>query len=166
MLIIMCAYILLYICIYTCVYICLINSIVRRIWFFANPWTAACQASLSISSFQGLLKLVSIELVMPFNHLMLCLSLILLPSMFPSIRVISKESLFSSGGQSIIRVSVSAWMNSQDWFPLGWTGWISMLFKGLSRVFSNTTVQKHQFFGAQFSSQSNSHTHTWPLEKP
>ena len=56
-------------------------------------------------------------------------------------------------------------MNNQDWSPLGWTGWISLQFKGLSRVFSSTTVQKHQFFGAQLSSQSNSHIHTWPLEK-
>ena len=57
-------------------------------------------------------------------------------------------------------------MNTQDWFPLGWTGWISLQSKGLSRVFSNIKVQKHQFFGAQLSSQSNSHIHTWPLEKP
>ena len=77
-------------------------------------------------------------------------------------------SQFSSGGQSI-GVSASTLvlpMNVQDWFPLGWTGLISLQPKGLSRVFSNTTVQKHQFFGAQPSSQSNSHIHTWPLEKP
>ena len=75
---------------------------------------------------------------------------------------------FASGGQ-MIGVSASASvlpMNIQDWFPLGWTGWISVQSKGLSRVFSNTTVQKHQFFGAQPSSQSNSHIHTWPQEKP
>ena len=73
-----------------------------------------------------------------------------------------------SGGQSI-GVSASASvspMNTQDWSPLGWTGWISLQPKGLSRVFSNTTVQKHQFFGVHLSSQSNSHIHTWPLEKP
>ena len=78
------------------------------------------------------------------------------------------SQLFASGGQSI-GVSGSASvlpMNIQDWFPLGWTGWISLQSKGLSRVFSNTTVQKHQFFGAQPSSQSNSHIHLWPLEKP
>ena len=72
------------------------------------------------------------------------------------------------GGQSI-GVSASAsvlLMNMQDWFPLGWTGWISLRSKGLSGVFSNTTVQKHQFFSAQLSSQSNSHIHTWPQEKP
>ena len=78
------------------------------------------------------------------------------------------SQLFTSGGQSI-GVSASASvlpMNTQDWSPLGWTCWISLQSKGLSRVFSNTTVQKHQFFGAQLSSQSNSHIHTWPLEKP
>ena len=78
------------------------------------------------------------------------------------------SQLFASGGQSI-GVSVLASvlpMNTQDWSPLGWTGWISLQPKGLSRVFSNTTVRNHQFFGAQLSSQSNSHIHTWPLEKP
>ena len=78
------------------------------------------------------------------------------------------SQLFTWGGQSI---GVSALasvlpMNTQDWSPLGWTGWISLQSKGLSRVFSNTIVQKHQFFGTQLSSQSNSHIHTWPLEKP
>ena len=75
---------------------------------------------------------------------------------------------FKSGGQSIgVSASTSLLpMNTQDWSPLGWTGWISLQSKGLSRVFSNTTVQKHHFFGAQLSSQSNSHIHTWPLEKP
>ena len=78
------------------------------------------------------------------------------------------SQLFASGGQST-GVSESASvlpMNTQDWSPLGWTIWTSFQSKGLSRVFSNTTVQKHQFFGAQLSSQSNSHIHTWPLEKP
>ena len=76
--------------------------------------------------------------------------------------------LFTSGGQSI-GVSASAsvlTLNIQDWFPFGWTGWISLQSKGLLRVFSNTTVQKHQFFGAQLSSQSISHIHAWLLEKP
>ena len=78
------------------------------------------------------------------------------------------SQFFAWGGQ-IIGVSASASvlpMNTQDWSPLGWTGWISLQSKGLSRVFSNTTVQKHQFFGAQLSSQFNSHIHTRPLEKP
>ena len=78
------------------------------------------------------------------------------------------SQLFTSGGQSIgVSASTSVFtMNTQDWYPLGWTGWISFQSKGLSGVFSNTTVQKHQFFGTQLSSQSNSHIHTWPQEKP
>ena len=78
------------------------------------------------------------------------------------------SQLFVWAGQNIgLSASASILpMNIQDWSPLGWTGWISLQFKGLSRVFSNTTVQKHQFFSAQLSSQSNSHIHTWPLEKP
>ena len=87
---------------------------------------------------------------------------------FPASGSFPMSQLFTSGGQNI-GVSASASvlpMNTQDWSPLGWTDWISLQSKGLSRVFSNTTVQKHQFFGAQLSSQSNSHIHTWLLEKP
>ena len=87
---------------------------------------------------------------------------------FPASGSFQMSQFFASDCQSM-GVSASASvlpMNIQDWFPLGWTSWISLQFKGLSRVFSNTTVQKHQFFGAQLSSQSNSHIHTWPLEKP
>ena len=87
------------------------------------------------------------------NHLILCRPLLLPPSIFPSIRIFSNESVLVSGGQSI-GVSASASvlsMNVQDWFLLGWTGWISLPSKELSRVFSNTTVQKHQFFGTQLS---------------
>ena len=87
---------------------------------------------------------------------------------FPASGSFPMIQFFASGGQSI-GVSASASvipMNIQDWFPLGLTGWISLQSKGLSRVFSNTTVQMHQFFSAQLSSQSNSHIHTWPLEKP
>ena len=90
------------------------------------------------------------------------------PQSFPASGSFQMSHLFTSGGQST-GVSASASvlpMNTQDWSPSGWTGWISLQSKGLSRVFSNTTVQKHQFFGAQLSSQSNSHIHTWPLEKP
>ena len=88
------------------------------------------------------------------------------PQSFPASRSFQMSQLFASGGQSTgISASTSVLpMNTQDWLPLGWTGWISLRSKGLSRVFSNTTVQKHQFFGAQLSSQSNSHIHTWPLE--
>jgi len=90
------------------------------------------------------------------------------PQSLPASRSFPMRQLFSWGGQRI-GVSASASvppMSTQDGSPLGWTGWISLQSKGLSRVFSNTTVQKHQFFGAQISSQSNSHIHTWPQEKP
>ena len=95
----------------------------------------------------------------------LCL---LLPPIPPSIRIFPMSQLFTWGGQSI-GVSASTWvlpMNTQDLSPLGWTGWISLQSKGLLRVFSNTTVQKHQFFSTQLSSLSNSHIHTWLLVKP
>ena len=90
------------------------------------------------------------------------------PQSLPASASFQMSQPFASGGQSIgVSASASALpMNTQDWSPLGWTGWISLQSKGLSRVFSNTTVQKHQFFGAQISSQTNSHIHTWPLKKP
>ena len=118
----------------------------------ATPWTAARKASLSITNSWSLLKLMSIESVMPPNHLILC-RLLLPPSIFPSIRVFSNESVLRISGQSI-GVSASASvlpMNIHDLSLLGWTGWISSQCKGLSRVFSNTTVQKHQFFSTQLS---------------
>ena len=90
------------------------------------------------------------------------------PQFLPASESFPISQLFTWGSQSI-GVSASASvlpMNTQDWSPLEWTGWISLQSKGFSSVFSNTTVQKHQFFGAQPSSQSNSHIHTWPLEKP
>ena len=124
---------------------------------FLTPWTAARQASLSITNSRSPPKPMSIESVMPSNHLILHCSL-LLSSIFPSIRVFQMSQFFTSGGQGI-GVSASASvlsMNIQDWFPLGWTGWISLQSKGLSRVFSNTTVKKHQFFIAQLSLWSNS----------
>ena len=90
------------------------------------------------------------------------------PQTFPALGSFPMSQLFPSGGQSIgVSASKSVLpMNTQDWSPLGWTGWISLQAKGLSRVFSNTTAQKHQFFGAQLSSQSNSDIHTWPQENP
>ena len=114
-------------------------------------------------NFQSLLKLMSIESAMPSNHLILCRPLLLLPSSFPSIRVFSKEWAHASSGQSI-GASVSASvlpMNIQGWFPLGFTGLISLLSKGLSRVSSSTTVQRHQFFSAQPFLLSSSHICTW-----
>ena len=124
---------------------------------FATPWTAAHQASLSITNSWSLLKLMSIKLMMPSNHLILCHPLLLLPSIFPSIRVFSSESGFYI-------------MWPKDWsfsFSVNPSNEYSVLIsKGLSRVFSNTTVQKHQFNAAQFSIWSNSHIQTWLLEKP
>ena len=123
------------------------------IQLFVTPWTAAHQASLPITNYQTWLKLMSIESVMPSNSLILCRPLLLLPSILPSFRVFSIESVLHIRWQSI-GVSASASvlpMFIQDWFRLGWTGWISLQSKGLSRVFSHTTVQKHQFFGAQLS---------------
>ena len=115
---------------------------------FVNPWIAAHQASLSINNSWSLLKLMSIELAMPSSHLILCHPLLLLPSLFPSIRVFSISQFFPWGGQSIGVSALASVLprNTQDWSPLEWTGWISLQSKGLSRVFSNTTGQKHQFF--------------------
>ena len=136
-----------------------------HVWLFATPWTAACQAPLSITNSQSLHSCplsrwcpptISSSAIPFSSHLQS------FPGSFPM------SQFFASGGQ---RIGISALtpvlpMNIQDWSPLGWTGWISLQFKGLSRVFSNTTVQKHQFISAQLSLQSNSHIHTWLLEKP
>ena len=90
------------------------------------------------------------------------------PQSFPTSEAFQMSQLFTSDGQNIgVSASISVLpMNTQDWSPLGWTGWISLQSKGLSKVFSNTTVQKHQFFSIQLSLWSNSHIHTWQLEKP
>ena len=135
---------------------------------FATSWIAAHQASLYIPNSWSLLKLMSIEWwcrpaisssVVPFSS---C------PQSLTALRPFPMSQLLAWGGQSI-GVSASASVlpiNIQDWFSLGLTGLISLQSKGLSRVFSNTTVQKRQFFSAQLSLWSNSHIHTWLLEKP
>ena len=120
-----------------------------------TPWTAACHASLSFTISWSLLKLMSFESMMPSNHLILCHSLLLLPSIFPSIRVFPVSQLLASGGQSIgasTSASVLA-LYIQGWLPLGLTGLISMQSKGLSRVFSSTIVhfQHSLFFSVDFS---------------
>ena len=120
-----------------------------HVWLFVTPWTTARQASLSITNSQSPPKPMSIESVMPSNHLIFC-HCFLLPSIFPSIRVFSNESALHIRWQSI-GVSASASVLQMN-TPLGWTGWISLQSKGLSRVFSNTAVQKHQFFSFQLQS--------------
>ena len=120
---------------------------------FATTWTAACQASLSITHSWTLLKLMSIESVMPSNHLIFCRPLLLPPTIIPASGSFPMSQFFASGGQSI-GVSASALilpMDIQGWWHLGLTNWISLQSKGLSSVFSNNTVQKHQFFSAQLS---------------
>ena len=117
-----------------------------RVRLFATPRTAAHQTSLFITNSQSLLKLMSIKLVMPPNILILCRPLFLLPSIFPSIRIFSNESALLIRWPKYWSFSFSITvlaMNIQDWFPLGLNGLISLLSKGLSRVFSSTTVQKH-----------------------
>ena len=120
--------------------------------FFPTPWAAARQASLSTTSSQSLLKLMSIKSVMPSNHLILCHPLILPPSIFPSVKVFCNESVLHTRWPKYWRFSFSI-SPSNDYSGLisFRMDWISLQSKGLSRVFSKTTVQKHQFFGAQLS---------------
>ena len=123
-----------------------------RVQLFATPWTAACQAPLSITNSQSLLKLMSIDLMMPSNHLILCCPLLLLPSVFPSIKVFSNESALHIRWPKYWSFSLNVSpSNEQPGLISFRTCWISLQSKGLSRVFSNTTVQKHQFFSAQLS---------------
>ena len=125
---------------------------------FVTPWITAHQASLSITNSQSSLKLMFIESVMPFSHLILCHPLLFLPPIssspqsLPASGSFPMSQLFTWGGQSI---GVSALasvlpMNTQDWSPLEWTGWISLQSKGLPRVFSNTRLQKHQSSALSF----------------
>ena len=139
-----------------------------RVWLFVIPWTAAHQASLSITNSGAYSNScpssrwchsTTSSSIVPFSS---CLQSFSASGSFPMSR------FFAAGGQIIgVSASISVLpMNIHDWFPLGWTGWISLQSKGLSRVFSNTTVQKHQFFGAQLSLESISHIHMWLPEKP
>ena len=129
---------------------------------FVTPWTPeARQASLSIKSSQSLLKLISIESVMPSNHLVLCCPLLLLPSVFPSIRVFSSESVFRIMWPKYWSFSFSRSPSNEYSGLISFRmDWLILLEVQVSRVFSSTTVQKHQFFGTQLSLWSNSHIHT------
>ena len=119
-------------------------QLLSHIWLFGTPRTAACQASLSSTLSKSLLKFMSIELVMLSIHLILCHPLLLLPSIFPIRGSFPVSRLFTSGGQSVGASATDLPMNTQDWFPLGLTGLISLLSKGLSRVFSSTTINTHR----------------------
>ena len=132
-----------------------------HVWLFAPPWTAACQASLSFTISWSLLKFMSLESVMPSNHLILChpfsSCLQSFPASFPS-------SLHQV--DKVLELHHQSFQWIQDWFPLELTTLISLQSKGLSRVFSSTTVRKHQFFGTQPSLWFNSHFHPWLLKNP
>ena len=134
-------------------------QLLSHIWLFVTPWTAACQASLSITNSRSSPRLTSNESVMPFSHLILCRHLLLLPPIPPSIRVFPNESTLRMRWPKYWSFSFSIIPSKEipGRPPSEWTGWIPLQSKGLSRVFSNTTVQKHQFFGTQPSSQSNLH---------
>ena len=136
-------------------------QLISRIQLFGTPWTAACQASLSFTIFQRSLKLTSIESVMSSNHLIFCHPLLLPPSIFPRIRVFSNELALRTRWPKYWSFSFSNNPSNEYSglisFRMDW--WISLQPKGLSRVFSNTTVQKYQFFGAQPSLWSNSNIH-------
>ena len=140
-------------------------QLLSLVWLFATPWTAACQTSLSITYSQSLLKLMSIESVMPSNHLSLCRPLFLPLSIFPGIRIFSNESVLCIRCPKYWSFSFSTSPSNE------YSGLISFRMdwldqsKGLSRVFPNTTVQKYQFFSAQLSLSFNSHNHIWLLEK-
>ena len=150
-------------------YVSSVSPVASRIQLFATPWTAAHQASLSITNFQSLLKLMSIQSVIPSNHFILCRPLLLPPSIFPSIRVFSNESLLPIRWPKYWSFCFSISPSNEysglisfgiDWFDL-------LPVQGtLKKIFYNTTVQKHQFFSTQLSLESNSHIHTWLLEKP
>ena len=138
------------------------------VWLFATPWIGAHQASLPITNSRSSLRLMSNESVMPSSHLILCCPLLLLPPIPPSIRVFSNESILRMRWPKYWSFSFSINPSNDHSGLISFRmDWLDLLeSKGLSGVFSNTTVQKHQFFGAQPSSQSNSHIHTWLLEKP
>ena len=137
------------------------SSVTHLCLLFVTLWTAARQASLSITNSWSLPKLMSIESVMPSNHLIPVVPFSSCPQSFPASASFPMIQLFTSGGQSIeVSASTSVLpMNTQDW-SLGWTAWISLQSKGLSRVFSNTTVQKHQFFSNQGLKEIFVHSHS------
>ena len=146
-----------------CCCYCSITKLCPTLW---DPWTAICQSPLSFTIFQSLISFMSIDLVMLSNHLILCLPLLLLLSAYPSIKVFSSESALRIRLPKYWNCSISRSNEYLELIFLGFTGLISWPSKELSRVFSSTTVWKHQFFSAQPSLWANIHIHTWLLEKP
>ena len=145
-----------------CLFLVEFSSVAQSCPTLCDPMNHSSQASLSITNSRSSLKLTSIKSVMPSSHLILCHPLLLLPPIPPSIRVFSNESTLHMRWPKFwsSSFSISPSREIPGLISFRGTGWISLQSKGLSRVFSNTTVQKHQFFGAQLSSQSNSHIHT------
>ena len=141
-------------------------QLLRPVQLFATPWTPACQVSLSFTNSWTSFKLMSIESVILSTHFILCCSFPSCLQSFPAWGSFLMSQLFASCGQSIGASASVLPMNIQGWFPLGLSGLISLQSKELSRIFSNTSVQKHKFFGAQLSLWSKFHIHTWLLEKP
>ena len=137
------------------------------VWLFVTPWIAACQASLSITNSRSSLKLMSIKSVMPSSHLILCRPLVFLPPIPPSIRVFSNESTLHIRWLKYWSFSFSIIPSKVHPGPISFRmDWLDLLaVQGTLKSLLNTTVQKQQFFGTQLSSQSNSHIHTWLLEK-
>ena len=135
------------------------------VWLFATPWTAKHQTSLFLTSSHSLLRFTSIEAVMPSNHLILSCPLLFLPLISPCTWVFSNESVLHTRWPKDWSFSFSSSPFNEFQDPLGLTGWNSLQSKGLSRLFSSTTVQKHQFFGVQLSLWSNFHSNTWLLKK-
>ena len=143
-------------------YIISSDQSLSRVQLFATPWIPARQVSLSITNSQSSLRLMSIKSVMPSGLSSSVVPFSSCPQSLLSSESFPMSQLFAWGGQSTGVSALASFLpkNTQGWCPLEWTGWISLQSKGLSRVFSNTTVQKHQFFGVQLSSQPNSHIHT------
>ena len=146
----------------------IIVQLLSCVWLFATMWTSASQASLSFTISQGLLKLMSIESVMPSNHLILCCPLLFLPSIFPSIRVFSNESILHIRGPKYWSFSFSISPSNEysgliflriDWFDL-------LAVQGILQSLLEHQIQKHQFFRTQIALWSNCHIHTWLMEKP
>ena len=142
--------------------------VAQSVQLFVTPWTVARQVSLSLTISQALPKFMFIALVMPSIYLNLWCPLLLLPSIFPSIRVFSNELPVCIGGQNTETTASASVIpvNTQGWSPLRLTAWISLLSKGLSGVLSSTTVRRHQFFGFLPSLWSSSCNCVWPLGRP